>query len=138
MRFSIKNISRAPRGVPDESGRLVMINPGQEKTVSLSCETFALMSSKRSFSIQAKERDEGPKIVVSGVSADALFTGEQLIAAIAEATGQEVITDEIQNLQYDLRSLGVKVDKRWGLERLKSELDKALSADNAVHTPDSE
>lgn len=34
--------------------------------------------------------------------------------------------DEIQNLRSDARSRGIKVDNRWGAERLSAEINRAL------------
>ena len=48
-----------------------------------------------------------------------------------QANNVELEGDALEaELRRDLEELGAKVDKRWGIERLKEELEKAVNADS--------
>lgn len=61
------------------------------------------------------------------------FTVDQIAAlekkGVQVKPSDAVVSDELTSIRSDLEELGIKVNGRWGVERLREELDKATSMD---------
>jgi hypothetical protein len=68
----------------------------------------------------------GLAVAFDPVSDAAMIAKARLMPDFAVADG-EVLADA-DDLRAQAESLGIKVDRRWGVERLQAEIDAALEA----------
>lgn len=85
--------------------------------------THTVLSTGKTYS--AGDVFEGTESMLKGLHGKAILHAKKAEPKYdASSTGDD---DAAQKLKSDLEELGVEVDGRWGVERLQSELDKALA-----------
>lgn len=139
--MQIKNISASPRGVYSKVGKIVVVQPGDTKEVVLSEATAALVRKSPSWEVVAaaaqsisdtSTNPELPIIRAEGIDPDSLLPG-----GVAEGEQDGDGTDDspegdpepepsVDALRKQAEELGIRVDKRWGAERLSQEIENAL------------
>jgi hypothetical protein len=117
--MEVKNKARSARGVHDASGQLHMIAPGETKSIRLSSTAVDLLKRKASFLVYEKLEIHAAPV-------------------IPDSENEVNPDDDLTALRADAESLGVKVDGRWGADRIRAEIDKALGSADAVHNADGE
>lgn len=133
--IKLTNIHTAPYGLYDEAGKLHMLVPGQTKSLVLSRATLAIVTGGSFFKVEPGHDKDS--VTIEGLAPEEIYSGP-LLDELQEAVKEdEHKADSLAQLREDAAALGVKVDSRWGVKRLQSEIDKALASD-AVPTSDSD
>jgi hypothetical protein len=97
MSMKFTNTQKGIRGLNTKSGP-VMVNPGATVDVEMASAEIEV----------------------------AKATGWFDIAGSAKAAKKDDDEPDVDDLRKQAEDLGIDVDKRWGVERLQSEIDKAL------------
>lgn len=132
----LKNTGKSPRGVHDIHGRCVVVEPGEFKSVKISDDQAAVLTRMGALLVLEDCSDPKPNTLnIAPISKDVIFNGES-IKEFANTIVTNSEPEDLTQLRKDAEDLGIKVDGRWGSERLQTEIDNALRSTDSDRVQD--